>query len=86
MKRIEVTPALSLEALLQLLKDEDDDVVLTRAGQAVALLSDFDDDEEYWQARENDPEFIASIARARESIAQGKGIPLEDVKKELGIE
>lgn len=84
MKRIELTPDTTVEALLQML--DDDEIVLTRGGNAVAILSDYDDDEPYWQARENDPEFIASIAEAREEIKRGKGIPLEQVKKELGME
>ncbi len=81
MKMIEVTPNLSHEVLLQQLKVED--VVLTRGGIPVAVLSGIDDEELFWQAMENDPDFIASLVRAREEIAQGKGIPLEDVIKEL---
>jgi hypothetical protein len=83
MKKIEIQPDMSVDALLQMM--DGDDIVLTRGGNAVALLSEFED-EAYWQAIENDPEFIASIAQAREEIRQGKGIPMEQVKKELGLD
>lgn len=50
------------------------------------LVSDFDDDDLYWYEREKDPEFIASIAQAREEVAQGKTVTHEELKKELGLE
>lgn len=84
MKQIELTPGLELDKVLQQIKDED--IVLTRQGHAVALLSDFDDDELYWYAREQDPEFQASLKKAREQTAQGQYVALEDLKKQLGIE
>lgn len=84
MKQIEVTPSLKWEELLQQVKNED--VVLTHEGHAVALLSDFDDDDMCWYARERDPELLASIARAREQVAQGKTTKHEDLKRQLGID
>jgi hypothetical protein len=45
-----------------------------------------DDDEIYWQARERDPSFLASLARAREQMKQGKVVTHEDLKRELGLE
>lgn len=84
MKQIEVTPGLELDKVLQQTKDED--IVLTRKGHAVALLTGFDDDDLYWYAREQDPEFQASLKMAREQAAQGQAVPLQDLKKQLGIE
>ena len=49
-------------------------------------LNEMDDDELYWNERETDPVFIASLARAREQVAQGKTISHEELKKRLGIE
>jgi PHD/YefM family antitoxin component YafN of YafNO toxin-antitoxin module len=83
-KPIEVTAGLEWDKLLQQVKSED--VVLTKDGHAVALLSDFDDDEMYWYARERDPEFIASLKRAREQVAKGQTISHDELKKRLGIE
>jgi hypothetical protein len=67
-------------------KTKKGDVILTRKGHAVALLRHFDDDELYWYMRQQDPEFIASIARARKRAAKGQTISLEEPKKRLGIE
>src|SRR2546428_7423049 len=63
MKLIELTPDLALEQVIQQAKHED--IVLTRQGHAVALVSEIDDDELYWRTRERDGEFLASLARAR---------------------
>jgi len=84
MIRIEVTPTLKWEDIYERLKE--DEVIVMRDGQAIALVSDVDADELYWRKREQDPEFIASIARAREQFARGESISHEDLKKELEIE
>jgi hypothetical protein len=84
MKQVELTAGLTLESLLRELNGEK--VVLMRDGHAVALLSEFDDDELYWHERERDPAFIASIKEAREQAAQGKTISHDELKKRLGIE
>jgi len=51
-----------------------------------SFSSEFDDDELYWYKREHDPAFIASIAEAREHVAQRKTITHEELKKRLGID
>ena len=84
MKKIDVASPLKVGELLAQLKDED--VVLMEAGHAVALLSEFDDDDLEWYNREQSPEFVESIARAREQTAQGQTTKHEDLKRELGIE
>jgi hypothetical protein len=83
-KRVELTPELTVDRAIREMKGEQ--VVLMRQGHAVALLNEMDDDELYWIERENDPAFIASIAKAREQVAQGNTIPHEELKKRLGIE
>ncbi len=84
MKEIEIQPGLKLEDILQQVKQED--LVLTENGHAVALLSEMDDDELYWYRREHDPAFIASIAAARQHVAQGRAVKLDDLVRELDIE
>ncbi len=84
MKQVELTPDLTLDAILQQMNGED--VLVTQHGRAVALLSACDDDELYWYKREHEPAFIASIAEAREQAGQGRTITQEDLKKHLGIE
>ncbi len=64
---------------------EGEDVVLIRDGHAVALVVPFDDDDLEWYAQERDPAFLASLARAREQVQQGKTRSHEDLKRELGI-
>ena len=84
MKHVELTADLKIETVLEQLAGKD--IVLTRQGHAVALLGEFDDDELYWYKLEHDPAFIASIAEAREQVAQGKAITHEELKKQLGID
>jgi hypothetical protein len=50
------------------------------------MASDSDDDEIYWYARERDPEFLASLLKAREQVKQGQTVSHEDLKRDLGIE
>jgi len=45
------------------------------------LLNEMDDDELYWIEREDDPAFIASLARARVQVAQGKTISHEETEE-----
>jgi len=84
MRHVDVTPELKMETILLQMKGED--VVLKWQGRAVALLSEFDDDELYWYQREHDPEFVASIAEARKQAAEGRTFPHDELKKRLGIE
>lgn len=72
------------EQILEQLKD--DDVVLMRNGRAVALLSNFDDDEMYWYLQEHDKDFLDSIARAREQVAKGESLGHDQLKRDLGID
>jgi hypothetical protein len=64
---------------------EHEDVVLMRDGHAVALVVPFDDDDLDWYGRERDPAFLASIARAREQVRQGRTRSHEELKKEFGL-
>jgi antitoxin (DNA-binding transcriptional repressor) of toxin-antitoxin stability system len=65
---------------------EKEDVLLTRDGHAVALLTPFDDDDLEWYARERDPAFLASITTARQQVTAGKTRGHDELKKELGID
>jgi hypothetical protein len=84
MKTVTLTDKTSCGDLLQQL--EKDEVVVMRDGHAVALLTPFNDDDMEWYAREHDPAFLASIATARQQVAQGKTLSHGDLKKELGID
>lgn len=65
---------------------EQEDVILVRDGHAVALVTPFDDDDLEWYAREHDPAFLASIARARQQVAEQGTMSHQDLKRGLGIE
>ena len=57
---------------------EKEEIVITRHGKAAGVLIGFASEDEWFEYRlENDPRFLARIARARRSIASGKGAALE---------
>ncbi len=84
MKTIELAAKPDLEQVLQQAKSED--VVLLRDGRAVALVSEIDDDELYWYARERDPAFLESIAKGREQVNAGQVVRHSELKHELGLD
>ncbi len=63
----------------------EEDVVVLRDGHPVVLMTPFDDDDLAWYARERDPAFLESIAKARRQVDQGKTISHEDLKRDLGL-
>jgi hypothetical protein len=65
---------------------QDEEVLVVRDGHAVAMLIPFDDDDLEWYARERDPEFLASLARARRQVQEGRTISHAELKKSLGRE
>ena len=59
---------------------EKEEIVITRHGKPTGVLIGFASEDEWFEYRlENDPRFLARIARARRSIASGKRIALEDL-------
>lgn len=83
MKTIIATKELTSEDLID--QVQHDQVVLLRGGKPAAVVMSLDDDDLEWLARELDPEFIASIAQAREDVRQGKGVRHEDVVAMFGL-
>ena len=82
MKTIELADAASGERAIR--EGQTEDVLVTRDGRPVALVAPFDEDESAWYARENDPQFIQSIARAREQVKSGRTVSHEQLNAELG--
>ena len=68
------------------LQAEHEEVILMRDGHAVALVTPIDDDDLEWYAREHDPAFLASIARACEQVADQRTTSDQDLKRELGLD
>ena len=63
----------------------EEDVVLLRDGHPVVLMTAFDEDDLAWYARERDPAFLESVAKARHQVEQGKTVSHEDLKRDLGL-
>ncbi len=83
MKVIELTDPESSERAIR--AGQNEDVVVLRDGVPVALVVPFDEDDVQWYARERDPRFLESIARARQQVREGRGLAHEDLKSELGL-
>jgi prevent-host-death family protein len=60
---------------------EQEEVVITRRGKPVGVLIGFESEDDWFEYRLlNDPTFRQRIDAARESIAVGRGIRLEDIE------
>jgi prevent-host-death family protein len=58
-----------------------EEIIITRHGKPAGVLIGFASEDDWLDYRlEHDPRFLERIARARRSIATGKGIPLEDIE------
>jgi PHD/YefM family antitoxin component YafN of YafNO toxin-antitoxin module len=85
MKTITATKELSSEDLIDQVQNAP--IILLRGGRPAAVVMSLDDDDDLeWLQRELDPQFIASIARAREDVRQGKGVSHDEVVKMFGLE
>jgi prevent-host-death family protein len=60
---------------------EKESVIITRDGQPVGILIGFEDAEDWWEELLlRDPRFEVEIAQARQSLKDGKGISIEDLR------
>lgn len=77
----------NLTKLLDDLREEGREVVITRQGKPTAVIVDMDKYLEVQQALKefSDPEYLASLLEAKRDIRQGKGIPAEEVFGEKGV-
>ncbi len=64
----------------------EEDVIVLRDGHPLVLMTPFDEDDLAWYARERDPAFLESLAKARRQVEQGKTVSHENLKKELGLD
>ncbi len=81
MKRVPLSEVKDqLSKYLKLAKKEE--IVITRHGKPAGVLIGFASEDDWFEYRlEHDPRFLRRIAEARESIFQGKGIPLENLNE-----
>ena len=82
MKTITVSTDVPLRKLVEQARREE--LVILQDGHPVAKITAIDDDDEtYWNKRERSPEFIASIARARKQVAEGKTISHAELTRRI---
>ena len=63
---------------------EREEIVITRHGRPAGILIGFESEDDWFDYQlENDPRFLARIEAARESLAQGRGVRLEDLHAKL---
>jgi PHD/YefM family antitoxin component YafN of YafNO toxin-antitoxin module len=62
---------------------EDEEVVITKDGKPAGILIGFRSDEDWLDYQlEHDPRFLQRVEASRQSLKEGKGVRLEDVKLE----
>jgi PHD/YefM family antitoxin component YafN of YafNO toxin-antitoxin module len=60
---------------------QEQDILITRHGQAAGVLIGFESEEDWFDYRvEHHPEFLRRVAEARAALRAGQGVALEDVK------
>ena len=59
---------------------EDEEIIILRHGKPAGLLVGFASEDDWFDYRlEHDPRFLARVARARQSLREGKGVRIEDL-------
>jgi len=62
---------------------ETEEIIITKHGKPAGILVGFASEDDWFDYKlEHDPRFLQRIARARESLRDGKGIKLEDLQVE----
>ena len=62
---------------------EQEEVIITRHGKAAGVLKGFASEDEWFEYRLlNDPRFLKRIEKARRDIRAGKGISIEELRKQ----
>jgi len=65
---------------------EKESVVITRDGQPVGILIGLEDTEDWWEELLlRDRHFEAEVAQARQSLREGKGIRIEEIRAKYGV-
>ena len=60
---------------------ESEEIVITRHGRPAGVLIGFESDDDWFEYRlEHHPEFQRRIARARQSLREGRGVRIEDAR------
>jgi prevent-host-death family protein len=63
---------------------ESEEVIITRHGKPAGVLVGFATEDDWFDYKlENDPRFLARVARARKSLREGKGVRIENLADEM---
>ncbi len=61
----------------------EEEIIITRHGKPAGVLIGFESEDDWFDYRlENDPRFLARVMAARQSLAAGKGVRLEDLHED----
>lgn len=85
MKKLDLTQATNTLANYVQEIGKDDTLVLMQNGQPVAVLMPIADTDMETLSLSTNPEFLAILAQSRASLKAKGGIPLDVVKKRLGL-
>lgn len=59
---------------------EDEEIIILRHGKPAGVLVGFASEDDWFEYRlEHDPRFLARVERARQSLREGKGVPIEEL-------
>ena len=62
---------------------EEEEVVITKDGKPAGILIGFRSDEDWIEYQlEHDPRFLQRVEASRQSLKEGKGVRLDDIKLE----
>ncbi|MBI4317478.1 MAG: type II toxin-antitoxin system Phd/YefM family antitoxin [Chloroflexi bacterium] len=77
----------NLSKLLEALKEEGGEVVITQQGKPTAVIIDLEKYLEVQEALEefSDPEYLAALLEARKEIREGKGVDAREVFRQKGL-
>lgn len=85
MKNVSIEEAIDhLSGYLQIAQKEY--VVITRNGIPAGILIGIEESEDWWEELLlREPHFQARVAQARQSLREGKGISIEQLREKYGI-
>ena len=77
----------NLDKVLDALRNEGHEVVITRQGKPATVIVDVERYREVQQALQDfsDPEYLAELLAARHEIRKGQGVPAEEVFAKQGL-
>ncbi|MBI2910688.1 MAG: type II toxin-antitoxin system Phd/YefM family antitoxin [Chloroflexi bacterium] len=62
---------------------EVEEIVITRHGKPAGVLIGFESEDDWFDYRlQRDPRFLSRVEAARQSLREGKGVPLEHLSEE----